>query len=97
MKRGGFLKRRTALRKVSRKRQREGAVYRKKRHHFLTEFPLCEIEREGCHKYASDIHHKAGRLQGNYLNQDTWIPAWRHCHDWIHRNPIEARELRLLV
>ncbi len=46
---------------------------------------------------ATDIHHKAGRYDGNYLNTDTWLAVCRLSHRWIHANPKKARELGLLT
>lgn len=88
MKRGGPLKRKTPLRPMSKKRQKESREYSKKRLWFLTEFPLCEA----CMTAKStDVHHIAGRGI-NYLNEDTWLATCRKCHDKIHREPIWARE-----
>jgi hypothetical protein len=48
-----------------------------------------------CGRIATDVHHMKGRLGGNYLDDNTWLPVCRECHDWIHAHPREARELGL--
>jgi hypothetical protein len=88
------MKRKIPLRRVSEKRAQEIKVYSKKRGLFLDRNALCEI----CKVSKSrDVHHKKGRLNGNYLNEETWIAVCRPCHDWIHSNPSKARKLGLLV
>lgn len=85
--------RRTPLRKMSAKRQRESRIYAVKRKAFLEATPMCQL----CTLAESqDVHHLEGRLGGNYLNEATWLPVCRHCHDWIHTHPIQAREQGLL-
>jgi hypothetical protein len=89
LKRGGPLKRTTRLKKVSKKRAREGRAYSLLREAFLEAHPICQK----CGNVKSeDIHHKAGRYEGNYLNTDTWAALCRWCHDLCHRYPKEARE-----
>jgi len=93
MKRGGPLKRKTPLRRVSKRRSEEMKEYSKKRTEFLTELPICEV----CMKAkATDVHHKAGRGK-HYLDDETWLSTCRSCHDRIHREPIWAREKGFLI
>jgi len=93
MKRGGPLKRKTPLRRVSKRRSEEMKEYSKKRTEFLTELPICEV----CMKAtATDVHHKAGRGK-HYLDEETWLSTCRSCHDRIHREPIWAREKGFLI
>jgi len=81
--------RRTPLRKVSTKRAAELKIYGPRRAAFLLNKPTCEI----CHiKKSHDVHHKAGRLAGNYLNESTWLAVCRPCHDYIHTHPSLARK-----
>jgi hypothetical protein len=79
---------RTRIRPMSAKRQREAKEYSKLRTAYLATHPTCER----CQRLKSrDIHHKAGRLAGNYLNPATWAALCRPCHDHIHAHPSQAR------
>jgi hypothetical protein len=85
---------RTPLPFQSAKRAGSAMIYSRKRRQFLTAHPVCER----CHtKKATDVHHKAGRLNGNYLNVATWCALCRTCHDWIHTHPSLAREKGWLI
>ena len=93
------LKRKTPLRKMSKKRQKESKVYSVKRREFLAEHPICQICES---RPATEIHHKESRYSDTYLNEETWLalcgfgaPA-NGCHAWIHRNPGLAREMGYL-
>ena len=73
---------------VSDRRREEAKVYAAKRKAFLAARPKCQV----CWKAKSkDVHHRAGRHSGNYLNESTWLAVCRHDHDWIHAHPKEAR------
>lgn len=96
------------IRPVSPKRAKEMKEYAKKRKAFLRGHPKCEVffpwigpvsmfEMPICTKIAEDVHHKSGRLGGNYLNVSTWLPVCRSCHTWIHTNPAKARSVGLLA
>lgn len=85
---------RTPLRKESIKRQQERQEYTEKRAAYLSTHTFCEFE--GCHRLASEIHHKAKR-GANYLNEDTFFAICRTHHRFLHDNPVEAREMGLLV
>lgn len=82
---------------ISDTRQMEGRLYRTKRTKFLTDRPRCEAALPGCGGPSCDVHHRAGRYGGNYLNEATWTAVCRPCHDWIHSHPKDARERGLLV
>lgn len=76
------------------RRQEASKVYAQKRAQFLKMKPRCEK----CRKAPScDVHHKAGRKGGNYLNVSTWAALCRQCHAEIHHNPKEARVQGWLV
>lgn len=92
--RGPKVKVRTPLPKESAKRKEEREVYAEKRAAYLSTHTFCEFD--GCHRLASEIHHKA-RRGANYLNEDTFFGTCRTHHRWIHDNPQEAREIGLLV
>lgn len=83
---------------MSAKRKKEAAIYSKKRKAFLAKWPACQaLIATVCFERATDIHHMEGRLKGNYLNESTWLPVCRDCHNWIHSHPTLARTLGLLV
>lgn len=105
MKRTPLL-RKSPLRRVSKKRALASRTYAQKRKAFLIEFPLCEV----CPKiqpffgspgtgynWSCDVHHTKGRLGEGYLDEKTWLPVCRSCHDQIHRNPRWARDMGLLA
>jgi len=87
--------RKTPLRRVSKKRSKELAEYRKLKKQYLAEHPYCEVcEAEGWpRRRATDIHHVHGRSGGAYLNPDTWLAVSRLAHDRIHWGEIENGEL----
>lgn len=78
-------------------------VYAKKRKAFLEAHPFCMVSPvlkglwDGLFVSATDIHHKAGRLGKNYLDESTWMAVSREGHDFIHRNPKIARERGWLI
>lgn len=90
------VKKRQRLNPVSDRRRAESAIYLKKRAAFLKAHPVCQVARyiPGLNPRARsvDIHHKAGRYGGAYLDESTWLAVCRHAHDWIHSHPRQARE-----
>jgi len=102
LKRGGQISRSKRMRLASKKRIVEGWKYRKQRKRFLEERPYCEALMNAmglcvCEIRACDVHHRAGRLNGNYLNEATWLPVCRPCHNAIHKHPKEAKAIGLLA
>jgi hypothetical protein len=88
----GFFKK---LKKVSSKQKEINKEYSVNRRNFLEENPYCQAKLPGCTIYATDIHHKEGR--GNNTNEvNTFMGLCRACHEYIHSNPIQARELGYL-
>lgn len=75
--------------KRSDKGKAEDLVYAAKRLKFLklntkcVVFPLLA---------SNQIHHKAGRLGKNYLDESTWLAVSFEGHNWIHNNDALARE-----
>jgi hypothetical protein len=82
--------------KVSDKRKIENAKYSVLRIEFLgkKENKICPITGWP----ATEVHHKwCGKDRAKYyLDTTTWIAVSRDGHNWIHDNPIEARELGYL-
>ena len=84
---------RTPLRRVSKKRQKEMKEYSILRKEFLEKLPMCEV----CMKAkTSDVHHRNGRGK-YYMDVGTWLSVCRPCHDKIHKEPKWAREKGYLV
>lgn len=84
----------TRIRHVSKNREARLAIYRKRRDNFLKLVPTCEVE--GCKSKTSDLHHKAGRLGNNLIDEANFMGVCRPCHNWIHEHPKEAREKNYL-
>ena len=80
------LKRKTPLRRVSKKRKLQNDVYKEVREQFLTLNPLCQV----CSSVASQVHHRRGRF-GDRLNKSEFFLAMcLDCHHKIHMNPAWA-------
>jgi hypothetical protein len=71
---------------------KELAIYHAAAKQFKKDHPFCGVCIEN---RTQDVHHIKGR--GMYLlDQDTWLPVCRHCHNQIHRFPGESRRLGLI-
>jgi hypothetical protein len=80
------LKRKTPLRRVSKKRKLQNDVYKEVREKFLTLNPLCQV----CSSVASQVHHRRGRF-GDRLNEvEFFLAVCLDCHHKIHMNPAWA-------
>ncbi len=101
--------RRSRIKPMSKKRQRESKAYSLLRAAFLENKPKCEAcfhvtgygmftakGRDMLANRSCDVHHIRGRTGGNYLNTDTWLAVCRKCHNWIHNHPQDARMIGLL-
>lgn len=88
----------SAIRHSSTRRQKKDNEYLKLRKRYLSENSLCKVKVKGCTTHATDVHHTRGGSERDvyYLIQSTWLPVCRSCHNWIHTNPKEARELNYL-
>jgi hypothetical protein len=84
--------------RVSSKRKKKDQEYSKLRERHLESHKTCEVNVSGCTLVGTDIHHTyaGSNRDAFYLVQSTWKVVCRNCHDWIHSNPKEARELGLL-
>jgi 5-methylcytosine-specific restriction endonuclease McrA len=47
---------------------------------------MCEV----CGKKAGQIHHKKGRFGDRLNEKEHFMAVCMACHDWIHKNPMEA-------
>lgn len=68
--------------------------YLKDRKAWVKKNPYCKTKLVSCSKMTTDVHHRKGR--GEYLlDQSTWLPVCRSCHDFITENSAEAIRLGL--
>lgn len=90
---------RKRIAKVSKKRRGENAYYSRKRREFLARFKFCAVSPAlfGRKAKSTEIHHRAGRIGANFLNEATWLPVCRAAHDWIHQHPSDARRRGWLI
>lgn len=90
----------TPIPKRSEKRKKEEIAYQALRKVYLATHPQCEVNIQGvCSgEPAHEIHHQySGKDREKYfLDTTTWKAVERNCHDWVHANPLEARELGFL-
>lgn len=81
--------------KKSSKKEKIDALYSVLRETYLKANPFCKAKLHGCQINATDVHHK--KLRGKYyLDESTFLPVCRTCHNFIHANPILSRELGFL-
>ena len=74
------------------KRKEDEKEYRNKAKAFLKKHPKCSGKFSGCTGKSEQVHHKAGRSGGNYLNEKTWLAVCANCHATIEMNPVEAKQ-----
>lgn len=88
------LKRKKKLNRVSSKQKSRLERYYPIRNAFMEEYKVCQI----CRNFqATDLHHRKGR-RGNLLFDTEWFMALcRTCHDWVHNNIKQAKEMGWLV
>jgi hypothetical protein len=87
--RAGSMNRTTRIKRVSDRRAAALVIYTEARDAFMKAHPWCQVP--GCLRASRDPHHTCGRLDGNFLNRETWMAVCRPCHDWIHAHPSQAR------
>lgn len=83
----------------SQKRVIQEREYSVKRKIFLENNPMCQAHIQGiCTNQATECHHKySGKDRNQYfVDETTWIAICRNCHNWIHANSKNAREMGLL-
>ena len=83
------------IKKKSDKKVLEDKLYTTVRKKYMNDNPNCQVNTPTCTTIGIEIHHTAGRGI-NTNNVDTFLTVCRECHNWIHLNPKEARELNLL-
>lgn len=85
---------RTRLKSVSNKRQKQYEKYSKIRLNFLAEHQICEICNSAC---SQDIHHKRGRNNERLLDANFFMAICRRCHIKIHLNPKWAYDNQYML
>lgn len=90
-------KKQKAIPKFSKKREEENETYFGQREKFLETKKNCEARLPGCTKKATEVHHGAGRVGENFLDETTWLAVCRMCHRYLELNPIFAKENGLSV
>lgn len=108
---GNLLRRPTPKRKAPRKRiprmsakrKRDNALYLKKRADYLKSHPFCEAwgiiwpdRPKALTPRANQIHHVAGRIGKNYLDEGLFLAVCSESHAFIHSHPSTARKMGLL-
>lgn len=81
-------KKKSRIRKFSKKRAKENKDYSLNRKEFLEENPYCKV----CGKIATTVHHKKGRIGGLLNDKRYFLPACDECHTKIELNPDWAKE-----
>lgn len=75
----------------SKNRSKESKIYAAKRIVFLT-----KEENQKCPVYpeqkTSQVHHMKGRIGSLYLDERFWLAVSADGHEWIEKNPNEAKE-----
>jgi hypothetical protein len=80
----------------SSKKEKLDAIYSISRVKFLNDHPMCHAHIDAhCTKFATEVHHKKGRIAEYYLDQLFWLPTCHWCHVWITNHPQEAIEMGL--
>ena len=77
----------------SQKRSKEERLYAAKRIIFIQEHPMCEAHISGiCTEYATEVHHKKGRIGDDLLDETHWLALCHMCHEYIENNREFAME-----
>ena len=93
LKRTG-IRRRTALRARSKKREK---LYRQRRP-YVTEYLATHPRCVRCEMPADDVHEPLTRARGgSIIDPANSLPVCRICHSWIHSHEVEATERTWLV
>jgi hypothetical protein len=77
--------------KVSAKKKQGLKEYKKVRADYLSKHPICQVD--GCRRFASEIHHRAGRTGALLCNVTHFLAVCRTCHQRIELQPAWAKEM----
>jgi len=82
------------IKKVSTRQQRLNTAYNVQAKVYKKNNPVCKARVKCIGSQTTDVHHKKGR--GEYLlDESTWLPVCRECHNWINENNKQAMALGL--
>ena len=70
------------IKPFSKKRSKENKTYMEVRNDYLNKNPLCEC----CGAIATEIHHKAKRNDGLFMDSNTFMSICSVCHRKVHDN-----------
>ncbi len=92
---------RTPLRKVSKKKAQEQAIYRRLKFAALFPGPLCEFPTPdfefGCPNTATQVHHAKGQRGALLINKRYWWLLCMEHHRWVEDHKREARKMKLIL
>lgn len=81
------------IRRLSKKRAAQNVLYLKKRRIFMQQNNTCQAKLPSCSYWATEIHHKKGRV-GILLTDDRFfLSVCRSCHDYIEENAEYAKSM----
>lgn len=80
------------MNQYSKKRQKLNREYLKATRAFKEAHPICMVQSNVCTGVATQIHHAAGRVGKNFLDESKWVATCFRCHCKIEENPIWAKE-----
>lgn len=83
---------RKPIAKLSVKRKVENVEYLKLRLEYLNEHQNCEAKIAGCNIFATQIHHRAGRIGNLLTDTSLFLAVCGHCHRVIELNPNFAKQ-----
>lgn len=82
------------IKKVSTRQQKLLTIYTVQAKLYKKNHPICKAQVMCSGALTEDVHHRRGR--GEYLlDESTWLPCCRRCHEWIEVNPKQAKALGL--
>jgi hypothetical protein len=87
------------MRSVSKKRQKRDAGYAlARRKVWVRSEGACEgMVSKFCTRRCEQVHHKAGRRGDDPHRLDNLLGLCAPCHEWAHRNPVQAIEAGVSV
>lgn len=78
----------------SQKRSLEEKLYSLRRKVFLQNHPMCEANIQGvCAGQATEIHHKAGKIGKDLIDELNFLAVCRGCHNYIEEKRKWALEM----
>lgn len=77
---------------ISDKRKAEMEIYSENRKQFLLN-KWCAYHGQGC--IPTTVHHAKGRIGSLYLDERYWVPLCMEAHEWVEKNPNEAKDKEL--